>query len=42
MRKLKPIVAGNPGELATALGLSRVEATGWRVQQLLFPWHLKT
>jgi predicted XRE-type DNA-binding protein len=35
MPKFKPIVAGNPDELAAALGLSRVEATGWRVQHLL-------
>ena len=35
MRKLKPIVASNPDELAAALGLSGVEATGWRVQHLL-------
>jgi len=35
MSKLKPIVASDPDELAAALGLSGVEATGWRFQHLL-------
>jgi DNA-binding XRE family transcriptional regulator len=35
MRKLKPIVAKTPEELADALGLSGVDAKEWKVQHVL-------
>jgi predicted XRE-type DNA-binding protein len=35
MRKLKPIVANTPEELAGALGLSGADAKEWQVQHML-------
>ena len=35
MRKLKPIVANTPGQLAGVLGLSATEAKEWAVQHTL-------
>jgi hypothetical protein len=35
MRKLKPIVADSPEELAGALGLSGADAKEWQVQHML-------
>lgn len=35
MRKVKPVVATTPEELATALGLSAVAAKEWQVQHVL-------
>jgi hypothetical protein len=40
MRRLKPIVATTPEELAAALGLSAVAAKEWQVQHALLK-HLK-
>ncbi len=35
MHKIKPIVARTPEELASALGLSDIEAKEWQVQHML-------